>query len=86
MQKNPEAKCQIVLQEKAAITKALNQLESDELVVIFYDQLETALDSLKEFDPEPKLKLPILNREVGSYIWKQLSYEDSNHFVHGTPR
>ena len=86
LEKNPEAACEIVLQEKAAISKAFNRLVADELVVIFYDQLATALESLKEFDPEPKLNLPILNREVSSYIWKQLSYEDSHHFVHGTPQ
>lgn len=86
LEKNPEAACKVVLQEKDAIKIALNQLESNELVVIFYDQLETALDSLKEFDPEPKLDLPILNREVSSYNWKQLSYEDAHHFVHGAPQ
>ncbi len=59
MKKNSRANCVRVSIEKNAIFKALENLQAEDIVVIFYDKLETALGTLSEFDPKPLQKMPL---------------------------
>ncbi len=51
-------KCEVILDEAQAIENTLNKISINEIVVIFYDHLEIALQSIRSFDPEPVLRIP----------------------------
>ncbi len=49
----PECACRVILDEHEAIVTALREMESEELVVIFYDELEPVLEILREHAAVP---------------------------------
>lgn len=49
----PERDCIISLDERTAISIALREMESGEIVIIFFDKLEPVLETLTEYDAVP---------------------------------
>lgn len=55
----PELEVEIVESTTAAIEKALSEIDDNEVVVVFYDKLDDALNALRKFDPQPVSSIPI---------------------------
>ncbi len=54
----PHIECQVIPREDVAIELALSTMQQKEIVVIFYDQLETSLKIIRNFDPTPVHFIP----------------------------
>ncbi|OFZ30176.1 MAG: cyanophycin synthetase [Bdellovibrionales bacterium RIFCSPHIGHO2_01_FULL_40_29] len=81
--KNPRINCDIVLDEKEAITKALRTIDVNELVIIFYDNLATTMECLKEFDPIPLEGIPNHHRRRDKSARRARAQEDLKSYSHG---
>lgn len=56
----PGLQCRVILDEKEALREALRTIEPEEVVVIFYEKLDSVLSVLREFDASPARTLPPL--------------------------
>ncbi|WP_018131783.1 cyanophycin synthetase [Effusibacillus pohliae] len=52
-QEVPDLDCEIILDEREALSKALQQMENGEIVVVFYEKLEPVLELLKRAGAVP---------------------------------
>ncbi|MGE0133424.1 MAG: cyanophycin synthetase [Blastocatellales bacterium] len=60
MSEAPERHCRIVLDEVAALRIAVNDIEPGDVIVIFYEKLDPALDLLKQLGATPAQSVPRL--------------------------
>ena len=56
----PGCRCEIVLDERAAVEQAVAGLGDDEVAVVFYDEFEETAAALRAFDPAPQDTLPFV--------------------------
>jgi len=54
----PHLKHEIILNDRAAMKAALEQISENEIVVIFFESLSPVLEVLREFDPVPTRTIP----------------------------
>jgi cyanophycin synthetase len=67
---NRRCEAAIVVDEKQAIAHVIEELRPGDVAVVFYDELESALEVLRRYDPEPVTTLPdfselVLEERVG---------------------
>ncbi len=53
LNKNPKAQVQIILDQTEAIHKALEKIQPNEIVGIFYDKFNEVMSALRQYDPQP---------------------------------
>lgn len=58
LSENPKAVVSIIEDQFQAISKALDEIQKDEIVAIFYEELNSAMSILLQYDPEPIEALP----------------------------
>lgn len=57
---SPGMECEIVLDEVAALRRAISQMVNDEVIVMFYEKLQPIQEALDELAAEPIMSLPLL--------------------------
>jgi cyanophycin synthetase len=67
---NPEKSCEIVTDEAEAFSKAIREMEQDEVVVIFYDKLSSILEILEQNQAVPISsfdEMPDAGQSIGQF-------------------
>ncbi|HKQ72436.1 MAG TPA: cyanophycin synthetase [Blastocatellia bacterium] len=64
----PGRDCRIVLDEIAALRTAIDEIEQDDVIVIFYEKLDPALSLLKEIGATPAQSVPRLFHSAESFL------------------
>jgi cyanophycin synthetase len=54
----PHVDCEIIEDQVDALETALEEIQDNEVIVVFYDELEPVMRVLRQFDPEPADSLP----------------------------
>ncbi len=54
----PDVQLTITLNELEAVRKALSEIQKDEIVAVFYDELEPVMRVIEQFHPVPATQLP----------------------------
>jgi cyanophycin synthetase len=67
---NPNADFRIIAEEDQALDFALGNIREREVVILFYDELETTLETIKRFDPIPISELPL--KQVASELGAEM--------------
>jgi cyanophycin synthetase len=55
----PGIKVEIAATQREAVEKALSEIQDREVVVILYDNLNEALQTIRKFDPQPVSSIPV---------------------------
>src|SRR5215468_8755366 len=64
----PGRDCRVMLDEIAAMRAAIEEIEPDEVVVIFYEKLDPALSLLEQFGAKPAQSVPRLFCSAESFL------------------
>jgi cyanophycin synthetase len=72
--------CEIKESERAAVEQALSQIQKEDIVVIFYENLESIMPILRQFDPTPVSDIPSADLREES-IYDELRIPNSTYQV-----
>jgi cyanophycin synthetase len=64
----PGRDCRVILDEIAAMRAAIEELETGDVVVVFYEKLDPALSLLNQFDAKPAQSVPRLFYSAESFL------------------
>ncbi len=64
----PGRDCRVMLDEIAAMRAAIEEIEPDDVVVIFYEKLDPALSLLEQFGAKPVQSIPRLFNSAESFL------------------
>jgi cyanophycin synthetase len=68
MSEAPGRDCRVMLDEIAAMRAAIDEIEPDDVVVIFYEKLDPALSLLEQFGAKPVQSVPRLFHSAESFL------------------
>jgi len=64
----PGRDCRVILDEIAAMRAAIEEIEPNDVVVIFYEKLDPALSLFEQFGARPAQSVPRLFNSAGSFL------------------
>jgi cyanophycin synthetase len=65
-EKFPQVRCRKILDEHEALKCALDQLQKNEIVVVFYDEFPAVMQVLRQYDPVPISMIPFRDLSASS--------------------
>ena len=74
----PGRDCRVILDESAAMRAAIEELETGDVVVVFYEKLDPALSLLKQFDAKPAKSVPRLFYSAESFCSRRPDEEEGD--------